>query len=153
MSLEMLYLWFQKHNMRYFFHSTFSNAQFVWIFSNFSEHFHMILKFSCPSGTRGFENRVRVYRVWIIWQKIGFGFNGFAKNRSKPVGFSGSGKPDPPLLHMQLYLKYYQKTFLCWATKSKLAIWKCQHKSCNIDELASRSARWAFFYFSPLLSC
>ena len=115
--LKMLYLWFQKLNMRYFFHSTFSNAQFVWIFSNFSEHFNIILRFSYPSGTRGFEYRVRVYRVWTIWQKIGFGFNGFAKNRSKPVGFSGSGKPDPPLVNKSNQVQVISE--FSWIIKSK----------------------------------
>ena len=31
-------------------------------------------------------------------QKFGFGFLRVSKKRPKPVGFSGSGKPDPPLL-------------------------------------------------------
>ena len=64
----------------------------IWlIFSHF-------WRFSRPSGTRGFDRRVRVWRVWIIWRKFGFGYYGFAKNGRKPVGFSGSGKPDPPLV-------------------------------------------------------
>ena len=79
--------------------SEFLNVRFLWIFRKFSWFFHLISRFSYPSGTRGFEFRVRVYRVWTEWQKFGFGFNGFTKNGSKPVGFSGSGKPDPPLVH------------------------------------------------------
>ena len=31
-------------------------------------------------------------------QKFGFGFLRVSKKRPKPVGFSGSGKPDPPLV-------------------------------------------------------
>ena len=33
-------------------------------------------------------------------QKFGFGFLRVSKKRPKPVGFSGSGKPDPPLLRI-----------------------------------------------------
>ena len=44
-------------------------------------------------------------------QKFGFGFLRVSKKRPKPVGFSGSGKPDPPLLFIAVLVAILKDIF------------------------------------------
>ena len=55
-----------------------------------------------PSGTRGFEVRIRVSPGLVISCFFGFGSNRVQEKRPKPVGFSGSGKPDHALITTKL---------------------------------------------------
>ena len=61
-----------------------------------------ILQFSGLWGTRGFEIRVRVSPGLVISCFFVFGSNRVQEKRPKPVGFSGSGKPDHALLNLMM---------------------------------------------------
>ena len=79
----------------------------------------MFLNFKGPvgfSGTRGFKVRVRVSSGLAISYSFGFGFNRVQEKRPKPVGFSGSGKPDHALVNSTLCSvinSFHSFIFLC----------------------------------------